>query len=74
LPGDVRIKQKNNSNLEYVGPLYMGSLREKVAVVYDTGSSWLTIADELCDKSCNGLVYYSSNSTDFIETDKPIRQ
>jgi hypothetical protein len=74
LPGDVRIKQKNNSNLEYVGPLYMGSLREKVAVVYDTGSSWLTIADELCDKSCSGLVYYSSNSTDFIETDKPIRQ
>ena len=51
----------------------MGSKREELTVVYDTGSSWLVIADEECDKSCKGLVYASSESTDFVESDKPIR-
>jgi len=57
LPGDTRIFQKNNDNLEYVGKLYMGSDRYEVDLVYDTGSSWTVVNDLRCDRSCKGLEY-----------------
>jgi hypothetical protein len=70
-PGDSRTKQKNNRNLEYVGKLYMGSSRVEVDIVWDTGSSWLTLNDARCDASCAGLVYDTTTSTDFKEPAKP---
>lgn len=63
--GDHRMKQKNNDNLEYVGKLYMGSERAEIDVVWDTGSSWVTVNDARCDESCGGLVYDTSSSSDF---------
>jgi len=50
--GDTRMIQKNNNNLEYVGKLYMGSSRQEVDVVWDTGSSWTTVNDDRCDETC----------------------
>jgi hypothetical protein len=70
--GDTRMIQKNNNNLEYVGKLYMGSSRQEVDVVWDTGSSWTTINDHRCDATCEGLVYDTTTSEDFNEPKNPV--
>jgi len=70
-PGDTRQVQKNNNNAEYVGKLWMGSERQEVNVVFDTGSSWLTINDARCDESCGNLVYNGTTSANFSEPARP---
>lgn len=41
LNANVRVGLTNFKELQYYGPLYLGSQREKLNFVYDTGSSWL---------------------------------
>ena len=37
----------------YIGPIYVGEKRQKIDVVWDTGSDWLVIANSKC-KTCDG--------------------
>lgn len=41
LNANIRVGLINFKELQYYGPLYIGSHRQKLNFVYDTGSSWL---------------------------------
>lgn len=43
----------------------MGSQRQEVEVVWDTGSRELVVNDSSCDETCDNLVYNSELSDDF---------
>ena len=38
---NVRVGMVNFKEMQYYGPLYIGSSKQKLNFVYDTGSSWL---------------------------------
>jgi hypothetical protein len=50
LPIDINL-QALNGGMAYLGPVYMGET-QKANVVYDTGSSWLTVTSTECVSSC----------------------
>ena len=45
---DRRIPLISYFNLKYIGPIYMGSNREQLNVIYDTGSSVYLAETHLC--------------------------
>ena len=50
-------------NIFYLGPVYFGDTEPMRAnVVYDTGSTWLTVKSVMCDK-CKSKIYDPANST-----------
>ena len=61
---DTRVLQRNVDNIEYIGPLYMGSSMEKVEVVWDTGSDWLVVNSANC-RTCTEDGYDPKTSTKF---------
>jgi len=55
----------NSQDIEYVMDLYMGASYEKMTVVPDTGSTWLTIEGHTCT-TCKGTKYdYSNDAATF---------
>lgn len=53
---DYTIFQRNYDNIFYTGALYMGPNRERVDVIYDTGSGEYVCAISSC-KTCKGQKY-----------------
>jgi hypothetical protein len=41
LNANIRVGLTNFQELQYYGPLYLGTSKQKLNFVYDTGSSWL---------------------------------
>lgn len=62
---DNRVTQENRNNLEYVGPLYLGSHREEADIVWDTGSDALVIKSYTCS-NCDAWTYNHGNSADYV--------
>lgn len=54
---NARLGLTNYWDFYYVGDLYMGSNRDKVRVIWDTGSEWLTLMSYLCS-TCNSFYAY----------------
>ena len=50
--------------------MYLGSQRQEMSFILDTGSSWLWVPGEACPNpsQCNGDVYKNSLSSTFVET------
>jgi hypothetical protein len=54
----------NVLNSQYMGVLYFGEPSSPGgAVIFDTGSNWLTISSTLCDSTCATKIYNPKNST-----------
>jgi len=56
---------RNYYNLNYMGDLYLGSQKQKLSVMFDTGSAGLYVTSTGCGSSCgsgSGL-YDASKST-----------
>lgn len=63
---DARVDITNYLNLQYVGPLYMGSANQKVNVIWDTGSDWLVLDTDFCT-NCIQPVFNTASSTSFTK-------
>lgn len=59
--GDVSIDLSNYMNFQYTGPLWMGSKRELLDVIYDTGSDWLVLDTDFCS-DCHDPVFHTRKS------------
>jgi hypothetical protein len=53
-----------NYNLMYVGSVYMGSQKQRLDIVFDTGSDWLVLESKTCT-NCVSTLYNSDASTTF---------
>lgn len=51
----------------------MGTSLFKIEVVYDTGSSWVIVANNDCDSSCAGLTYDHTTSNAYIDPNSDLR-
>lgn len=60
----------NFRNLQYYGPLYLGSQRQKLNFVYDTGSSWLWFPKQTCKGCPTNKGYDITRSSFFLETEE----
>ena len=49
--------------MSYVGNLYLGTTNQPVEIVYDTGSSYLTVSHDTCD-TCLRPAYNDSLSNE----------
>ena len=66
---NIRVGLRNFKDLQYFGTLYLGSARQELNLVYDTGSSWLWVPTKLC-KGCPTENRYDTESSEFYnETD-----
>ena len=66
------IKQlKNAGNMAYYSELYIGSPPVKTNIIFDTGSSWLTVATTNCT-TCTNNKYNPVNSTTISRYDKDV--
>lgn len=63
----TQVNVDNYLNLQYTGPVYMGSGLEKIDVIYDTGSHWLAIDTDLCANctALDGTYFNTAASTTF---------
>ena len=62
---DFTIDIDNNSNLAYLGPVYVGTPLQGSALslfIYDTGSGYLTIPENTCT-SCSPYFKYNPNTS-----------
>ena len=59
-----RVMQRNDYNIQYVGPLYMGDNMQKVMVVWDSGSEWLVVDSNKCS-TCKTIGYDTTTSPSF---------
>ena len=63
-----RIDLTSLQDLQYYGPLKIGSQREEFNVVYDTGSDWLWIPDQN-NKGCPSTHSFDGSSSKTYKTD-----
>ncbi len=54
----------NMENLVYMGNIYMGSQKQQLKLIFDTGSDWLVLLDKDCT-NCVSTKFNSLNSTTF---------
>ena len=56
---------RNYYNLNYMGDLYLGSQKQKLSVMFDTGSGGLYVTSTECKSDCDGRtgLYDLSRST-----------
>ena len=54
----------NSLNLFYHGSLWVGSGREQLELIFDTGSDWLVLETDFCE-SCIAPVFQSGLSTTY---------
>jgi hypothetical protein len=66
--GDVSIDLTNYANFQYTGPLWMGSKRELLDVIYDTGSDWLVLDTDFCT-DCHDPVFHTRKSSTYEVVD-----
>ena len=59
--GFEQVQMHNYHDFSYSGPIYIGSQGQKMEVVYDTGSDWLTIESSDC-QNCGGDMYKYEDS------------
>lgn len=57
----------NNQNLQYYGPLEIGSSKVKMNFVFDTGSNELWFPTKECSTCQAGTVRYDTSSSSFYE-------
>lgn len=69
---NIRVGLTNFRELQYYGPLYLGSNRKKLNFVYDTGSSWLWFPKQACTGCPTKNTYDVKTSTTYNETDQVI--
>ena len=63
----------NASNYQYHGSLFLGSDRQEMSFILDTGSSWMWIPDYQCPlEECSGFRYNSAESDTFKKSSKMI--
>lgn len=62
--GDTYVDITNYMNLQYTGPVIMGSSKKVLDVIYDTGSDWLVLDTDFCE-SCHDPVYDTKSSSDY---------
>ena len=59
----IRLEITNILNTQYIGQIYLGSpVSQPAKVIFDTGSNWLTVTSDLCDK-CKDWSYSVKNSS-----------
>jgi hypothetical protein len=63
---DFTVNLENSYDFIYSGPVYVGSEAAEGEVIYDTGSSVLTITSTSCS-NCDTYVYNPSTSTTSIK-------
>ena len=66
--GDVSIDLTNYMNFQYTGPLWMGSKRQRLDVIYDTGSDWLVLDTDFC-RDCHDPVFHTRKSSTYEVVD-----
>lgn len=49
---DSQIDLTNYMELQFTGPVIIGSNQESIKVIYDTGSDWLAVDTDSCS-TCN---------------------
>jgi len=62
--GDTYVDVTNYMNLQYTGPVVMGSSQKILDVIYDTGSDWLVVDTDF-SSNCHDPVYNTRSSTDY---------
>jgi len=62
---DKRVDISNYLNMQYTGPVFVGSQTEQMVVIYDTGSDWLAFDTDYCS-NCIQPVYNASQSTTYV--------
>jgi len=68
LNSNIRVGLTNFRELQYYGPLYLGSNRQKLNFVYDTGSSWLWFPKSTCVGCPTKHRYDTKSSVFYNET------
>lgn len=61
---DVTSALKNGQNLMYTGKVYVGSQKQALSLIFDTGSDWLVVEDQACT-NCVSKRFNRSLSTTF---------
>lgn len=61
---DAKIDISNYLNLQYIGPVWMGSANQQLGVIYDTGSDWLVLDTDFCS-TCHSPVFDTAASTTY---------
>lgn len=72
LNANIRVGLTNFRELQYYGPLYLGSHRQKMHFVYDTGSSWLWFPKKTCAGCPTKNGYDFKASSTYNETSQVI--
>ena len=54
----------NTNNLMYAGTVYIGSNKQPLDVIFDTGSDWLVVEDTSCT-TCVSTIFNKTKSTTF---------
>ena len=62
---DEKVDLKNYMDLQYYGPLKVGSAGKEFTLVYDTGSSWLWIPNQNCSGCPTRNTFDSEGSTTY---------
>ena len=62
--GDTYVDITNYMNLQYTGPVLMGSQEKVLDVIYETGSDWLVLDTDFCE-NCHDPVYDTTSSSDY---------
>ena len=57
----------NYMNLQYEGPLYIGSQKSKMKFIYDTGSSWLWVPITQCSGCPTNNLFDTSKSRTLLD-------
>ena len=65
---NMRVSLTNFRELQYYGPLFIGSPRQKLNFVYDTGSSWLWFPTQDCNGCPTKKHFNPANSVTYNET------
>ena len=66
---NIPIPLEYSESIVYIGDIYVGSPKQKLQVIYDTGFDYLVVEDSTC-KSCLGQKFISSNSTTYAVHDE----
>ena len=65
---NIRVGLTNYREMQYYGPLYLGSRRQELKFIYDTGSSWLWVPKTNCDGCPTNKRYDTTKSVTYNET------
>jgi len=60
----IEVNLLNSDNLSYQGPIYIGSNKQNLSVIYDTGSDYLVVQDGSCT-NCVSKRFYTNSSTSY---------